>query len=191
MLSKKLFKILVASYSLSTFAEGVILPIYAIFVQQIGGGILDTSGAIATFLIVGGVATIIIHRLEWSQRHRIPLLIFGWLLWVIGISSYFFISNVFTLFAAQILVALGNATADPAFDAELDDNTDTAFGWSIFEASKDILNGIAAVVGGLIAAFLGFKVLIACMVLAATISFLLILLYVRVRTRESEQKIPV
>ncbi len=114
----------------------------------------------------------------------IPLLTFGWFLWVIGIASYFFISNIFTLFAAQVLVALGNAVADPAFDAELDDNTDTAFGWSIFEASKDILNGIAAIVGGLIAAFFGFTALIACMVAAATVSFLLILFYVRVRARQ-------
>src|ERR1043166_10007450 len=77
-----LFRILVTSYSLSTFAEGIILPIYAIFVQQIGGDILDASGAVATFLIVSGVAEIVIHRLKWSQKNRTALMIGGWLVWV-------------------------------------------------------------------------------------------------------------
>ena len=179
-----LYRLLVSSYSVSTFSEGIILPIYAVFLQEIGGGILETSGAIATFLIVQGIATILIHRLPWSQRNRTHLLIYGWLLWVFGIGMYFIISNVATLFLTQVFVALGNAIADPAFDAELDDHTDTkikSYEWGIFEALKDILNGVAAIVGGIVAAFFGFKVLIMFMLTAATISFLMILHYVRAR----------
>ena len=181
-----LYRLLVSAYSVSTFSEGIILPIYAVFVQEIGGGILETSGAIATFLIVQGIATILIHRLPWSQRNRTHLLIYGWLLWVFGIGAYFFISNIATLFMTQVLVGLGNAIADPVFDAELDDHTDAkikSYEWGIFEALKDILNGIAAIVGGIVAAFFGFKVLIMFMLTAATISFLMILYYVRARDR--------
>ena len=181
-----LYRVLISSYAVSTFAEGIIMPIYAVFVQKIGGTILDTSGAIAVFLILNGVAIIVIHRSQWSQRHRTLLLIFGWLVWVIGIAAYFVISSVATLFMAQVLVALGNAIADPAFDAELDDHTDEklkSYEWGLFGALQDILNGVAALTGGLIAGFFGFRALIFCMMVAATLSFMGILYYVRARNR--------
>jgi len=99
-------------------------------------------------------------------------MVWGWLLWVVGIMSYFAVSSTLTLFATQILVALGNAIADPAFDAELDDNIDTrlkSYEWGVFGATQDILNGVAAIIGGVIATVFGFKVLILCMVVAASI----------------------
>ena len=179
-----LYRVLIASYGLSTFAEGIIMPIYAIFVQKIGGDILDASSAIAVFLIVSGVATIFIHRFPWSQKNRSTLLVLGWFVWVLGIAGYFFVSSTATLFLTQILMALGEAMSTPAFDAELDDHIDArmkSYEWGIFGAVQDILSGIAAVVGGLIAVVFGFKILILCMVAAATISFLIILYYLRLR----------
>jgi predicted MFS family arabinose efflux permease len=184
MKPNKLFKILVASYAISTFAEGIITPIYAIFVQKIGGDILEATGAVATFLIVSGVATIVIHRTKWSQRNRKMLMIVGWLVWVLGIAMYLIISDLITLFLAQVLIALGNATANPAFDAELDDHTDEkikSYEWGLFEALQDILSGIAAIAGGLVVTFLGFQTLIYCMIAAATLSFLLILYYLQIQ----------
>lgn len=182
-----LYRILVSSYGLSTFSEGIIMPIYAIFVQRIGGDILDASGAIAVFLIVSGIATILIHRQKWSQKNRIRLMVYGWLIWVIGIAGYFLISSTLTLFATQILIALGNSIANPAFDAELDDHTDEdikSYEWGLFEALQDIFSGIAAIIGGVIATFFGFQMLILFMVLAATLSFLLILYYVGAKNKE-------
>ena len=76
-------KLLIASYGIATFSEGVLMPIYAIFVQRIGGDILEASGAISIFLFVSGLTTVLIHRSNWSQKHRIKLMVYGWLLWVI------------------------------------------------------------------------------------------------------------
>jgi len=184
MKTSYLYRILVSSYAISTFAEGILMPIYAVFVQHIGGDILEASGAIAIFLIVNGLATIAIHRVTWSQKHRHALMVWGWLLWLVGIASYFAVSSTATLFLTQVLIALGNAVADPAFDAELDDNIDTrlkSYEWGIFGAVQDILNGVAAIIGGAIASLFGFKALIVCMVIAASVSFFLILYYMHAR----------
>lgn len=192
MKSDYLYRLLISSYGISTFAEGVLMPIYAIFVQDIGGDILDASGAIALFLFVSGVTTIFIHRLRWSQKHRTKLLVYGWLLWVIGVFGYFFVDSTYMLFAVQVVVALGNAIANPAFDAELAEHTDKknkAYGWGIFEAIQDIANSIAALLGGLIASFFGFRVLILFMFMAANISFLIILYYVKMKNRTWLQKL--
>lgn len=174
------FKLLVLSYGLSTFAEGIIMPVYAFFVQNIGGGILETTGVISIFLLVSGLTSLWVHKNKWTQVNVKKMLIFGWMLWLIGIFFYLIISNLFTLIIAQIFMALGNAVANPAFDSELASNTKPTKNtsqWSIFEASQDIFNGIAAFLSGIIIIYLGFKVLIIFMCITATFSFLLILNY--------------
>ncbi|MBU1203010.1 MFS transporter [Patescibacteria group bacterium] len=185
-------KLLIASYGIATFSEGVLMPIYAIFVQRIGGDILEASGAISIFLFVSGLTTILIHRSDWGQKHRIKLMVYGWLLWVIGIGGYFFISNIYTLFGIQIVVALGNAIANPAFDAELDDSINRkskSYSWGIFEGIQDIANSIAAILGGIIASFFGFRVLIAFMFITAVVSFFIILYYVKIKNESWLNKI--
>lgn len=180
------YKILVASYSLSTFSEGILLPIYAIFVQKIGGGILDAAGAVATYFILQGVVEILIHKTKWSQRRRMQLMTWGWLLWLLGIGSYLLISSVPMLFLAQILTALGNAVANPAFDAELAEKTDksiSSYEYSVYEGLQDIFQGIAAILGGLVATQFGFHSLIITMIVTATISFLLIVHYTRFKRK--------
>ena len=176
--SNSTYRILVAAYSLSTFSEGILMPIYAVFVQKVGGGILDAAGAVATFYIVCGLAEFAIFRLKFSRTHRLHLMVGGWILWLLGIVTYLFIRSVPILFLAQILTALGNAVADPAFDAELAERTDSSLRdseYGTFEASKDIFQGVAALVGGLVVFAFGFRILVILMVLTATVSFLLIL----------------
>lgn len=171
------YRILVAAYSLSTFSEGILMPIYAVFVQKVGGGILDAAGAVATFFLVMGVAELFIFRQKFSHRYRLHLMVGGWIIWLVGIMTYLVIHSIPILFLAQVLTALGNAIADPAFDAELADRTayqlrENEYG--TFEASKDIFQGIAALVGGIVVSAFGFRILVILMVITATISFMLI-----------------
>jgi hypothetical protein len=178
MKPNRTYRILVAAYSLSTFSEGILMPIYAVFVQKIGGGILDASGAVATFFIVMGVAELVIFRKSFSHKHRLHLMVGGWIIWLLGIISYLFIRSVPVLFLAQILTALGNAIADPAFDAELAERTDPTIReneYGTFEASKDIFQGVAALIGGLVVFAFGFNILVILMVVTASVSFGLIL----------------
>lgn len=119
----RMYKLLIYAYSCSCFAEGILLPIYAIFVQNIGGDILDASGAMGIFLITCGLATILIHRMKWSSKHKRFLLIGGRLIRLIGIIMYLAVASVGMLFITQIVIGLGNAMANPVFDEELEENT--------------------------------------------------------------------
>jgi hypothetical protein len=175
------YRVLVSSWALSSFSEGVILPIYAVFVQHIGGDILDAGWAMGVFLITEGIFTTLVHRFKWSPRMRIFLMILGWAIWLSGIGFYFFISNIWTLLIAQVLAAIGNAIADPIFDAELADHTDMSlkeYEWGLWEGSKAFIDGFAAILGAFVAAMFGFKILIFVMIGTATASFLMILWYV-------------
>lgn len=176
------YKLLLASYGMSIFSEGIILPIYAIFVQKIWWDILDASWAMAIFLITQWIFTILIQRLKWTKKHRIALLVGWWAIWVIGISLYITISSTLMLFVTQILTALGNAVADPIFDEELSNNTDKKnklFERGLFEGMQDIINGAAAIIWWVIVVSYGFKSLIFIMIGMATLSLISIIIYVK------------
>ena len=179
------YRILVSSYAVSIFPEGILLPVYAIFVQRIGGDILGAGGALGVFLITQGLCTMVVHRVPWSTEQRIRLLVGGWMVWLLGIMLYLVISNIWTLFLAQVLTAIGSAVADPIAEEEIAIHTDKGaeeFEWGFFEGSNDIVSGIAAVLGGIVVTFYSFRVLIYLMIATATVSFMLILWYVsRVR----------
>lgn len=176
------YKILISSYGFSLFSESILVPIYAIFVQKIGGDILEASGAMATFLITQGIFTLIIHKMKW--RNKTLLLGGGWAIWVIGIASYLLITNVAMLFVTQILTAIGNAIADPLLFEELAEHTDRKakeFEWGFFSGLEALVGGVAALLGGLVATFYGFTALIVAMIASATISLLFILYYIHRR----------
>lgn len=184
-----LYRVLVSSWALSSFSEGVILPIYAVFVQHVGGNILDAGWAMGIFLITEGVFTTLVHRGRYTPRMRIALMILGWAIWLGGICFYLFISNIATLFLAQVLTAIGNAIADPVFDMELADHTDQdlkEYEWGVWEGSKAFIDGVAAILGAFIVTAFSFRTLIYVMILAATCSFFLILWYVT-RLRRSQK----
>lgn len=176
-------QILLTAYIISLFSEGVILPIYAIFVQKIGGGVLDAGIALGIFLMGEGIFTALIHtNKKRSHNQKIKIMVWGWFIWLIGIAFYIFISNKWTLFAAQVFLALGNATADPIYDEEFARNTKRTTEekeWGFFEGGKSFVDGISAIVGGAIVALFGFNVLIYVMVITAAISCALILRYVK------------
>jgi MFS family permease len=125
----------------------------------------------------------VIHKTRWSEKHRMFMMITGWLIWAVGIGSYLLVSTPGMLFVTQILLALGNAIANPAFDAELAEHVDKKlrnFEWGIYEGSQDVFAGIAAILGGFVATYFGFFALICCMAVSATISTGLIVYYAQI-----------
>lgn len=158
------------------------LPIYAIFVQKIGGDILDAGYAMGIFMITQGLFTMLVHRVRWKDTQRTWMLGGGWLIWVGGVVTYLFISSVFVLFLTQIIMAIGSAIADPVFDEELVTHTDKKseeLEWGLFEGSKDLVEGLAAIMGALIVKFFGFEVLIYTMIASATVSWIGIMVYIK------------
>lgn len=174
------FHLLIYAYAASIFASGILTPIYAFFVQKIGGGILETCSAVAIFSIITGIVTLLIYKTTWSRTYQKECLLIGWCLWLISVCMYCCISSLTILFISQILNGLGNALSTSAYDAEYSEQTanDLAGGWSIFEGVTNIFSGIAALMGGLIVSNYGFQVLMWCMTGLATVSFGLILYYV-------------
>lgn len=179
---KKELKVLLAVSAMFTLAGGLFGPIYAVFVEQIGGDLLDAGGAYAAFSIATGVLIFILGRWEDHVKHMEKLIIIGYLLNVFGFVGYLLIRNPMDLFLVQILFGISAAINTPAYDglySKLMDRGRYASEWGMWESQYYIIGAVAAVSGGFLAEMYGFAFLFQIMLGISIIGFLFTLLLLR------------
>jgi MFS family permease len=141
---------------------GMLVPIYALFVQQIGGSALSaglTAGALA---FASGLSALLSGRFidKVSRENTRYFLVIGWALIGVSCILYLFVQNVTALFAVQIFAGFVKTISAPAFDtlyARHLDKSSTGQEYGIWEASFFITAGIGSVLGGLVVSLLGFN----------------------------------
>ena len=153
--------LLFVSFSL-VVAEGLIGPIYAIFVKNIGGDVLAAGTSFGLFSIASGVFIFTFGRSRFFKERLRLMVFFGCFIAAIGITSYLFVSNPLELFITQIVIGIGVGILEPSWDglfsANLSEDKATTF-WATWAGGRDFLSGIAAIVGGVIVAAYSFEVL--------------------------------
>jgi MFS family permease len=163
---------LLLSNSLVLISLGMFVPIYALFVQQVGGNALSaglTAGALA---FASGLSALLSGRLidHFSQAQTRYFLVIGWVLIGISCLLYLLVHNVTALFTVQIVSGFLKPISAPAFDtlyARHLDGRSTGQEYGVWEASFFITGGVGAVLGGAIVTLLGFSgVFIAMAILA-------------------------
>lgn len=186
----KAIKILISASLFYNFAGGLFGPIYAIFVERIGGDILTASSAIALYNIVMGILLLIFGKMEDKINKR-KVVVLGYFLSAIGMTGYLFISQPWHLFLVQIMLSFGVIT-NPAWDAFFAASTDKkreSEEWGLWEGSIKIDVGIAAIIGGLVASVFGFRALFFLMAVSAFVSAFVSTLLLRKKTWEGFLKV--
>lgn len=159
-------KILLFASSLSMLAGGLFSPIYAIFVEQIGGDILTAGTAYFVFSIVAGVLIFFISRWEDHLKHLERFVVAGYIIGALGYLGLLFVKTPAHLFAVQIIFGLGEAVNIPAYDglySKLLEKGKYASEWGIWETMAYTVTAIAALIGGIIGELYGFKALFTIM----------------------------
>jgi len=177
----KAIKILLLADAFALLASGMFGPLYAIFVENIGGDLITAGWAYAVFSISTGILLLILGKLEDKMKRSEVLIPVGYGLTSLGILGYLFVSAPWHLFLVQIVLGISIALITPAWDALYSKHLDKGkYGseWSLEEAETYIVTAIAAASGGVIAKFYGFKTLFLLMfafaVLGTIISFRLL-----------------
>ena len=67
---KRILKLLLLADGWVSLALGMLGPIYALFVQDIGGDLLDASTAYFIFMITTGLAIFLISKWEDKAKHK-------------------------------------------------------------------------------------------------------------------------
>ena len=170
--SNKALASLLLSNSMVLISLGMLVPIYALFVQQIGGSALSaglTAGALA---FASGLSALLTGKLidKFSRDKTRYFLFFGWTLIGISCLLYLFVHNITALFLVQIFAGFVKTISAPAFDtlfARHLDKSSTGQEYGIWEASFFITAGIGSVLGGAVVTLFGFSGVFITMALLA------------------------
>ena len=150
---------------LVTFAEAMLVPIYAAFAEKVGGSILDAGIAFAVFSMATGGAVALIGTRSWFQHHIRTFLMLGFVISAACDISYIFVSNKWELFGAQVIAGFATGLIEPTWDSLFTDDIEhsSAKHWSIWAGGTHLTTGVAALLGGLIVAKGSFTILFATM----------------------------
>lgn len=162
----KALRVLLATNALILLAVAMLGPIYALFVEEIGGDLLDASMAGMFFALAAGITTFLSGKFSDHLRHGEKMVTLGYVIMGIGFLLYRFVDSIYFLFAVQILIGFGEAIYSPAFDRVYSVHLNVKKAgeqWGAWEAMNYFTAAIGAFVGGLIANAFGFQVLFVVM----------------------------
>ncbi len=162
----KALKVLLVVSAFSSLAAGMFVPLYAVFVEEIGGDLLVAGEAYAAFSIAAGILIFFISKWENSVKHQENLVVMGYALASLGFLGLLFVETPVHLFIVQIVFGISTAITNPAFDglySRLLDRGKFVMEWGLWESTAFIFTGIAALAGGFIASVYGFRTLFAAM----------------------------
>jgi MFS family permease len=180
MLSRQSRLLLKMSF-VTTFAESMLVPMYAAFTERVGGSILDAGIAFAAFSMATGVVVSLIGTRSWFQRHIKLFLVLGFLISATCDFSYLLVQNRWQLFAAQVSAGLATGLVEPAWDSLFTDDIEhsSVKHWSIWAGGTHLVAGTAALAGGVIVAYFSFTTLFVTMGLMDSLAAFLACVNVR------------
>ncbi|MDO8621327.1 MAG: MFS transporter [Candidatus Levybacteria bacterium] len=170
-------KILFISNGIFVFADSLLGPLYAVFVQKFADGVLAISISWTAFLISTTLFTFLISRVGDKIR-KDDMLMASFIVRAIVWLSYIFVGNIPQLIALQIFLGIGEALGSPSFSAIFAEHLDKNHHvqeYADWRLIANIVTAVGTMLGGLIVAKLGFEYLFLAMSLLAVISFLEIL----------------
>lgn len=152
--------LLATAAMLSSLAEYLYAPIYAIYVEKLGGHSLEAGLTWAIYTGVIGIVAFISGRFVDRLKRHVWILYTGFFL--AGLISLLFplAKNVLHLAILQFLLGLVWAITNPVWDVYYSffmDRREAASAWSLYEGGSRLARALGSAVGGFIVVFLGFK----------------------------------
>jgi predicted MFS family arabinose efflux permease len=159
-------KILLSCSILIHGGINLLAPIYAIFIKNIGGTLMDASMTVGFYAVLKGILYFVIRKVKESRFSRKAMISFGYFLFFAGYIAYMFAFNVAHILIIQGLLAFGEVIINPSWSAvianALTKGKERTI-YSDFYGYRSIAEGGAAILGGILATQLGFNVLFGLM----------------------------
>jgi len=117
VLFNKALRILLLTNALILIAGAMIAPIYALFVEGIGGSLIDASLTGGVFALAAGIATLMAGKIADKIKRDELIVAGGYLTMGLGFFSLIFVKSIWALFLVQAVIGFAEAFYSPAFDA--------------------------------------------------------------------------
>ncbi len=161
-------KILLMTNAFILLAGAMLGPIYALFVKEIGGDLLDASIAGAVFAFAAGITVVVSGKFGDSVKENKFILLLGYFLMGLGFLLYMFVESLIVLLLVQVIIGLGEAVYAPIFDALYSKHLDRgkyATEWGVWESMDYFTSAFGAIAGGFFVTYFGFKAMFFLMAL--------------------------
>ena len=175
-------RILLSTNAMILMAAAMLGPIYALFVEKIGGDLMDASFAGGIFAFVAGLTTLISGKYSDRIKENELIVVLGYVIMAVGFFLYLWVNSVIFLFMVQVIIGLGEAVYSPAFDAVYSKHLDghkSGTQWGAWESMNYFTTAVGAIVGGAVVTIFGFQTLFIIMALLCCSSALYIYLLKR------------
>lgn len=172
-LFNKALRILLITNGLILVAAAMLGPIYALFVEDIGGDLLAASLTGGIFALAAGVTSLFAGKFADKVKRSELIIAFSYALTGVGFILYLFVNSILFLFGVQILIGFSQAVYNPAFDALYSKHLDKGQAgreWGAWEALNYFSTTVGAIIGGLIVTYFGFNALFIAMSILCFIS---------------------
>ena len=171
-LNRKL-RILYITNGFVLLAGAMLAPIYALFVEDMGGDLLDAGLTSTVFFLTAGIVTLLSGKYSDKIKENELIVVFGYVIMAIGFSLYLFASSIWMLYIIQFVIGLGEAIYSPPFDAIYSkylDKGKSGDQWGIWEAMSYFSIAAGAFAGGLVVTYFGFNSIFVIMSLLCLMS---------------------
>lgn len=173
ILFNKPLKVLLSTNVLILISGYMFIPIYAIFVEQIGGNLMDAGFAAGIFAVSATIVTFFAGKLSDRKRYSKYILLYGYLLIGFGFFSLQYITTIKMLFIIQVIIGMGEAVYSPAFDKLYSQHVNKKSAgkqWGAWESLSYFSHAVGSCVGAIIAYYFSFNVLFIVMAALCFIS---------------------
>lgn len=155
-------RILLITDGLVVFSGAMLGPIYALFVRDIGGDILDTGLAAGVFTATAGVVVFLSGRFSDRIKETELVVACGYAIMGVGFFSYTAVGSVAQLLLVQVIIGFGQALCSPSFDALYSKHVDpgkSGSQWGAWESMSYFAVAFGALAGSAVVSIFGFQAL--------------------------------
>jgi len=160
-------------------AAWALIPIYALFAEEIGANLFTVSVLAAVLFASRALFVLLVRFFGDDICEKEYMLLAGFLVRALAWAALIFADSVVWLFVIQIFMGFGHAVGTPAFSAlfarhldkgrEIEEFAD----WQIV---SQLMAGVGSFTGGVVVTYFGFDTLFMIMSVLAFISFFGVLL---------------
>lgn len=156
----KSLKLLLSINSIFVLAGNLLGPLYAVYIEGLGGSIAVVSGTWSVMLLTTTLVNFALIRYGDRIKEHEYLLIAGFIFRAIAWIGFVYAGNIAAIIALQIVVGVGEAVGSTGFDAIFAEHLDRSShirDYAVWKTISNIIAAIATFIGGFVVTLYGFS----------------------------------
>ena len=169
----KNIKILLSASILIHSGTNLLAPVFAIYVKDIGGTMVDAGIAVGIYAILKGALYFIFNKVSKDKISHKVMISGGYFIMCFGYVLYLFAYLPFHIYFIQAVLSIGETVITPSWSSiiavSLEKGKERHI-YSHFYGYRSFFEGLAAIAGGLFAVEFGFNMVFFVMAVLALTS---------------------